>query len=237
MRFPHRYDRNQNTISKEECIQLQKSNVLVVGCGGLGGHIIEHLARLGVGRITALDYDVFDETNLNRQLLSTEALIGKPKAEAAVARMKEVNSEVEVNGRVCCIRKDNAEEIVKGHDLVIDALDNIGSRFALEEACQALEIPMVHGAIGGWYGQVAVIMPGQPLLEKIYGTEEDGGLEEELGNPSFTPAVIAGIQVAEGVKVLLKKELTLKGKILTVDLQTLEFDVLDIDSMEEEEQR
>lgn len=117
--------------------------------------------------------------------------------------------------------------------MVIDALDNIQSRLILEDTCQELGIPLIHGAIGGWYGQVAVIMPGRPLLKKIYGEGQDKGLEEDLGNPSFTPGVIAGIQVAECVKVLLNKDGILKGQILTVDLQNLEFDIIDVEKLEE----
>ncbi len=229
MKFVHRYAKNQSTISQEECLRLQKAKVVVVGCGGLGGHIIEHLGRLGVGNITAIDDDVFEETNLNRQLLSTEVLIGKAKAEEAVDRMKAVNSEVMAKGMVCRLTPENAKEILGDHHIVMDALDNIESRLALEDACQELGIPLIHGAIGGWYGQVAVIMPGKPLLHSIYGEAEDKDLEEELGNPSFTPGVIAGIQVAECIKVLLNKEETLKGRILTVDLKCLEFDILEID--------
>lgn len=233
MKFTHRYDKNRNTLSQEDCILLQKSKVIVIGCGGLGGHIIEHLGRLGVANITAVDDDVFDETNLNRQFLCTEPLIGKPKAEAAVARMKEINSEVKINGIVRRVTSDNAKEILKGYDIVMDALDNIESRRVLEEACQYLGIPMIHGAIGGWYGQVAAIMPGRPLLNKIYGADQDKGLEDEMGNPSFTPGVVAGIQVTECIKVLLNKDSALKGRILTIDLESLEFEILKIDEKEE----
>ncbi|MDX9888676.1 MAG: HesA/MoeB/ThiF family protein [Anaerovoracaceae bacterium] len=233
MKFPRRYSRNQNTLSQEECLTLQKARVVVIGCGGLGGHIIEHLGRLGIGNITAVDDDVFDETNLNRQILSTESLIGKSKSLAAVERMKRINSEAKVNGIVCRVTKENAKEILGGHHMVIDALDNIQSRLILEDTCQELGIPLIHGAIGGWYGQVAVIMPGRPLLKKIYGEGQDKGLEEDLGNPSFTPGVIAGIQVAECVKVLLNKDGILKGQILTVDLQNLEFDIIDVEKLEE----
>ncbi len=237
MKFVRRYERNQDALSEDECLILQKAKVAVVGCGGLGGFIIEHLGRLGVGSITAVDDDVFDETNLNRQLLSTEALIGKPKAEAAAERMKAINSEVKLSGLVCRMNSENAKEILGGHDIVMDALDNIESRLLLEDTCQALGIPLIHGAIGGWYGQVAVVMPEKPLLNKLYGGAGDKGLEEEMGNPSFTPGVIAGIQVSECVKVLLNKEESLKGRILTVDLESLEFDIIDIEVIEQEEQK
>ena len=95
--FENRYQRNMNTFTPEENRRMKDFKICVIGCGGLGGHIIEMLARLGVGQITAVDGDVFDETNLNRQLLSKESLIGKEKALAAEDRIREVNSEVRVN--------------------------------------------------------------------------------------------------------------------------------------------
>ena len=256
MKYPLRYCKNQNTFTKEECDSLAGFKVLVAGCGGLGGYIIEHFARLGVGNITAVDYDVFEESNLNRQLFCTEELLGTSKAEAAALRIRVVNSDIRITPLIKKITGENAREIIRGHDLVIDALDNIESRFILEEACQLEGITMVHGAIGGWYGQVAVIIPGQPLLKKIYGSEREG-LEKEMGNPAFTPGVIAGLEVAEAVKILLgktdkddnpegenpegedpegenpKRERlevdSLTGNLLMVDLLKMEFEIISFD--------
>lgn len=223
-----RYDRNMKTISLEENQKLREFRVLVAGCGGLGGYIIEELGRLGIGHITAVDGDVFEESNLNRQLLSTVSLIGTEKAEAAWARMRDVNPEIRVKPVCAMITQENAKELLGGHDLVIDALDNIKSRKVLEAACEALEIPMVHGAIAGWYGQVAVIFPGDRVMETLYAGEDNKGIETDLGNPAFTPAVVASIQVAEAVKVLLGRPGILRGKLLTIDLLSHEYEVFSL---------
>ena len=223
MAYSKRYARNHDAFTREEGEKFARFRVLVVGCGGLGGYVIEHLGRLGIGHITAVDGDCFEETNLNRQLLCTEELLGKPKALAAKERMAQVNREVEVIPLVQRVTESNVDEILKDHHIAIDALDNIESRLVLEEGCQRAGIPMVHGAIGGWYGQVGVSFPGKPLLPKIYGRDRDKGMEEEMGNPSFTPGIIAGVQVALCMKVLLNRGEYLAGRLLTIDLENMEF--------------
>lgn len=220
-----RYERNMTTLSREENERLREFRVLVAGCGGLGGYVIEELGRLGIGEITAVDGDVFEESNLNRQLLSTVPLLGAEKAEAARARMWEVNPEVRIKPVCALIRPENARDLLGGHDLVVDALDNVTGRKVLEAACEALGIPLVHGAIAGWYGQVATIFPGDRVMEILYAGDENKGIETELGNPAFTPAVVASIQVAEAVKVLLGRPGILRGKLLTIDLLAHEYEV------------
>lgn len=217
-----------NMLSKEENEKLKEFKVCVVGCGGLGGYIIEMLGRLGVGCITAVDGDVFDETNLNRQILSNEDTLGESKALIAQKRMKLVNPLIEVKPITSRISEENAEEILFGHDLVIDAIDKIDTRFLLQNMASKLNIPMVHGAIAGWYGQVSTIFPGDNTLNKIYPTKDIRGLESELGNPSFTPATIASIQVSEALKVLLNKGTLLRNKLLYIDLLEHDYMVVEL---------
>jgi molybdopterin/thiamine biosynthesis adenylyltransferase len=217
-----------NTFSPEENAKFKGFRICVIGCGGLGGYAIEMLGRLGIGFITAVDGDVFDETNLNRQILSSEKLIGREKANEAKARMGEINSEVEVTPIVGYLNADNYMKILKGHDIVVDALDNMATRKMLANGCLELKIPLVHGAIAGWYGQVSTIMPGDKTMERLYHGDENKGIEVELGNPSFTPAIVAAIQVAEVTKVLLGKGDILQNKLLTVDLLNHEYEVFDI---------
>jgi molybdopterin/thiamine biosynthesis adenylyltransferase len=223
-----RYKRNMSTLSPEENARLSSFRVCVVGCGGLGGYVVELLGRLGIGTITAVDGDVFDETNLNRQLLSLEELIGKSKAFAAEARMKKVNSDVTVHPIQVFVNEENCGEIIRGHDIVIDALDNMTARRLLEQQCEKQNIPLIHGAIAGWYGQVSAIMPGDRTLQKIYPPEESKGAETELGNPSFSPAMIASIEVAEAIKVLLGRGEILRNKLLTIDLLNQEYEIFDL---------
>lgn len=223
-----RYSRNIGSISHEENKTLQKAKVCIIGCGGLGGYVIEMLGRLGIGQMTVVDSDVFDISNLNRQILSDERSVGKSKAHMAAKRMQLVNSQIRVTPVIVYLDQSNAKEILSGHDLVIDALDNIKSRLVLEKACQELQLPLVHGAIAGWYGQVCSIFPGENSLSKIYATGMAKGVEKKLGTPSFTPALVASIEVSEAVKILLARGDLLRNKLLFLDLLNNEFVTIDI---------
>ncbi len=223
-----RYSRNVKTLSIEENDSLKDFKVCVVGCGGLGGYIIEELGRLGIGSITAVDGDAFDESNLNRQLLSEMDNLGCSKAKAAKERMARVNPQITVIPIQQRLTADNGLEIIKGHDAIVDALDNIESRIVLEELAESAGIPLVHGAIAGWFGQVTTVFPGDRSLSRLYPSGATHGIEKELGNPSFTPAMVASIQVAEIVKVLIKRGTTLRKKILVINLLNQEYEVIEL---------
>lgn len=222
-----RYERNGIVITPEENKALAERKVCVAGCGGLGGGVIEGLVRSGVGNVVAVDGDVFDETNLNRQVLSNESNLGRSKAREAVRQMKEINSQVEVTAVEAFIDESNAEEIIAGADVVVDALDSVGARRILEGACEKQGIPMVHGAIAGWNGQVAVVMPGDRLMGELYSGEEDRGAEVSTGNPYFTPAAVSAIQVAETLKLLIGRESVLRNRLLMMDLLHHQYELID----------
>lgn len=224
--LPMRYTRNRATITVASQRRLFASRVVVIGCGGLGGYLVEELARLGVGMLDLVDPDVFEEHNLNRQLLSSPRELGTPKVLVAQRRVAEVNPAVTVRPSQTVFSPANAETLIGGADAVADGLDNLLTRRALALACQVHGVPLVHGAIGGWYGQVATQLPGDPLLPLLGGPEGDGkGVERGLGNPSFTPAVVASLQVAELVKVLLGEGRPLSRRALMVDLREMHFEV------------
>ncbi len=224
-----RYIRNEQMLSAEENSKLRNFNIAVVGCGGLGGYIIEMFARLGIGRLTLIDGDMFEVSNLNRQLLSTPENMGQPKAKEAEKRVRLINPEVQVLSKQTRLETHNAEELLRGHDLICDALDNIPTRLIIEEVAGRLHIPMVFGAIAGWHAQIGSILPGDRLLEKLYlDSEVEKGAEVHLGNPSFTPALAASLQVAEAVKVLLGKEGVLQNKLLMIDTLKHEYHVIDM---------
>ena len=220
-----RYDRNIGTITIEEQAVLACKSVCVVGCGGLGGGVIENLTRMGVGELTLVDGDVFDESNLNRQVLSNEDNLGKSKALEAAEQMSRINSEIIFVAIEDLLNEENAAAIIDGSDLVVDALDNVEARFALEKACSELNIPLVHGAISGWNGQVSVVMPGSGILSEIYMDPEP--TDDAPTNPSFTPAVVSAIQASETIKMLLNREEALRNKILMIDLLDHEYEIID----------
>lgn len=223
-----RYEKNFNMLTEAEMQLLLKSRVCVIGCGGLGGHIIEQLSRLGVGNITAVDGDVFDETNLNRQQFSTVDVIGKSKAETAKERIAKVNPDVNMNAIVGLLTEENSLEILSDHQVIVDAVDNISTRLLLQKKCEELGIPLVHGAIAGWYGQVTTIFPGDRTLDFLFKTGENHGIEKELGNPAFTPALVGSIQVSEVLKILIHRGELLRKRILYIDLLESEFIHLNI---------
>lgn len=226
-----RYLRNMNALSIEDIDKLHDSKVCVIGCGGLGGYIIEMLGRIGVGHITAIDGDVFDETNLNRQLISHTKNIGMGKSEETRKRMKLVNPHIHVKAVKAMVDESNAIPLIKDHDVVVDALDSIKTRLIVQSASSELNIPMVHGAIGGFYGQVTTIFPGDNTLDFIYPKNRDNekGIEKELGNPSFIPPLIASIEVAEVIKILINRGDLLRKKILFIDVLNNSFDLVDLD--------
>lgn len=214
---PTRYLYNIGILGLEGQIRLLRSHVGICGLGGLGGFVVELLARLGVGRLTLVDGDRFTEHNLNRQLLSTQGNMGIPKVEAAAIRIREINASVEVKTHQIYLTREEGE-VFKGTDLVVDALDNVPSRLALQELCAALGIPMVHGAIAGFTGQVMTVFPGDPGLALLYPPDTERGIELEVGNPAFTPALVASLQAAEVVKILCGTGQPIRDGFLFVDL-------------------
>lgn len=226
-----RYSRNFNTLSLEDQAVLGRSRVCVIGLGGLGGGVCELLARTGVGHLTVVDGDCFDTTNLNRQLLSQEHLLGTLKARAAVDRIQAVNSTVQCTGHELFVNKSNISDIIRGSDLVVDCLDTIDARFVLQEAAQMAGIPIVSGAIAGVAGQVTVIFPKDPGFERIYSPksrEASRGIEIQTGNLSFCAAFVSSVQVSECIKILIRKGTTLQNKLLIFDLMTNSFEVIDL---------
>ena len=214
-----RYQRNISALSAEDMHTLHAAKVCIIGGGGLGGYITEILARIGIHHITLVDDDHFDTNNLNRQLFCEEALIGTPKVDGAYTRIGKVNSHVTLTPVKERFTPQNGPQILKGHHIVMDALDNTQSRLALAAACRTVGIPLVHGSIAGWLGQVAVIFPEENTMETLYGhVSTPRGIEKGLGNLPFTASMVASLQCAECIKVLTGKA-TQKGSILQIDLQ------------------
>lgn len=228
--IPDRYLRNLKTLSESDQIRLLESTVGIVGLGGLGGLVTETLARMGIGRFYLADGDVFEAHNLNRQLFSSIDHIGMPKAEAAVMRLKSINPGLEVIATNNHLTSENADTLVGSCNLVVDCLDNIPSRFTLQAAAKLAGIPMVSAAIAGISGHVTTIFPENKGLEDIYGPEDQlnvaKGAETRLGCLAAGVNLIASLECAEVLKVLLARHNTLKNSLLVVDLADYTFETL-----------
>ncbi|MFO7737604.1 MAG: HesA/MoeB/ThiF family protein [Desulfatiglandaceae bacterium] len=222
---PYRYLRNRDIVSIEEQLRLAKSRVVVIGAGGLGGHVVLLLARMGIGHLIVVDYDRFDETNLNRQALSTSASLGRSKSQTAVEAIGAINPGVEATPYEIKLDAANAFQILDGADAVVDALDNVPDRLLLEKATKKLGIPLVHGALAGFEGQVMTIFPEDPGLRYLYGKggsriDKSKSPESVMGVPTFTPALIATLQAMEVLKIILGRGRIFRNAMLYVDMET-----------------
>ena len=230
--FPERYVRNRQTLSAADQQLLLKARVCIVGLGGLGGFVTEMLARIGVGALTLVDGDLFEDSNLNRQLLSSENRIGESKAAAAADRVRAVNSAVAVTVCAEYLDASNAGRLLQGQNLVIDCLDNIQTRFVLEQAARCAVIPLVSAAVAGTTGQVTAVFPEDPGLRLIYGEPQTfaqpKGAETTLGTPPPIVALIASIEVSQTVKILLGHSNILRNRLLFVDLDENVFELLQL---------
>lgn len=223
--LPKRYQRNRKLFTIAEHLRLHRACVAIVGCGGLGGHAAEMLGRCGVGKLICIDPDCFVEHNLNRQRFCTISSLGRPKAKVIDEAMRDINPSTLVFPHVEAFHLDRAADLLGSADVVIDALDSLDVRRELAAACAAMGRPFVHGAIGGWYGQCGLQSAESNALHQwLSSSHGKSGIEEQLGNPSFTPPFVASMQAAAAVKILLGREDIVWGKIFFSDLERMSFE-------------
>ncbi|MFH2113949.1 MAG: HesA/MoeB/ThiF family protein [Spirochaetota bacterium] len=224
--LPARYTRNAGSLGIDGQQALHKACVLVAGCGGLGGHLILGLARLGVGSIVAVDPDNFDESNLNRQALCTTANLCKPKVDEAVRHVALINPACRVLPHRERLGATNANDLLTGVGLALDGLDSVSARIVLSEACARNGIPLVHAAVAGWYGQVSTQSGlATASVARLYApvaAMADHGDEQRLGNQAYGPAFAAAIQLAEACKIITGKHSALANSLYTYDLLSME---------------
>ncbi len=228
---PERYTRNMKTLSAGDQLKLLGATVSVVGLGGLGGTVTEMLARLGIGRLKLIDGDCFEDSNLNRQVISRMANMGMPKADAAQERVLEINSGITVESCRSFLEEKNASALIRGSDVVVDCLDSLKSRYYLAVACREIAAPLVVAAVAGLAGQVTVFFPEDDGFETVYGAPgevPEKGVETLLGNLAPIVGMIANVECAEVVKILLGRGRPLRNRMLLVDLMESTFETVDL---------
>ena len=219
-----RYIRNMPALSEADCTLLLSKKIAVIGCGGLGGYLIEQMARIGVGELVIVDGDNFDVSNLNRQLLSNPNTIGESKAHTAAQRIQHINPDIKVHVYPDMLTAENADILISGCDAVLDGLDNIASRKILKQACKKASIPYIFGAISGWVSQAAISMPDDDLIDLIYPEQTQISDKSAL---SFTPAFCASMQTALCIKLLTGRTVQ-TGTIYYFDLLHQEYEEIPI---------
>ena len=228
---PERYARNMKTFSLEDQARLLKSQVSIVGLGGLGGTVSEILARSGIGTLNLIDGDRFEASNLNRQFLCTRETMGRYKTEAAVERIKAINPSITVHRHDEYLDDKNSDALIPPSDVIVDCLDNIKTRFILENASKKTGSPLVSAAVAGLSGHITTIFPEDRGLELIYGQPDhlkSRGAEASLGCLPSVVSVLAALETTEVVKIILGRGSLLRNKLLIVDLLDNITEVLDL---------
>ena len=217
---------------------ISKSNILVIGAGGLGSPVILYLAAAGIGRIGIIDFDEVDISNLQRQVIHSNSSVGQNKAESARRRIKELNPEVEVKIWKDRLTPDNGMEIFQdGWDIIVDGTDNLPTRYLIDDLCSILNLPWVYGSIYRFEGQVSVfnfnggpvyrdLFPEAPPSESIPSCAEGGVL-------GVLPGVIGAIQATEAIKAITGVGELLSGKLLIYDAEKMDFNKLNFDRLKD----
>lgn len=223
--FSEYFCRNQGALTPDQQHVLLESRVAVVGCGGLGGYVIEQLVRIGVGQLHLVDPDTFSPSNCNRQLNALSQTMGQNKAEVAAARAAAIHPFCSVRAFPVDFRAVANGQALQA-DVVVDCLDTAQARRDLAALCTSRDTALVHGAVNGWYGQVGVQLPGGDLIARLY-PERAVQPEAAPSVLSFTVAVVASLQAGEAVKLLLGLPSSLHNSWMHIDLQQGEFLVAD----------
>ena len=218
-----RYDRQIMIPEIGEAGQekLKKAKVLVAGAGGLGSPICIYLAAAGVGTIRLVDQDTVDLSNLNRQILHGQGDIHRPKVQSARDRLAGLNEAVTIEIHQQTISEESIDSLVESCDLIVDALDNIATRYLLNKAAITHQLPFFHGAVRGFEGRAMTIIPGRtPCLRCMYHGEVP---KEKFPVIGVAPAVIGSIQATEVIKYLVGMGEMLTGRMLIYDGMSMEF--------------
>jgi len=207
--------------------KLARSRAVVIGAGALGTNALSFLVRAGVGQVAVVDRDIVDLSNLQRQALFEEGDVGRPKAKVAEERLRRVNSEVDVKGMVVDLSHANVEGLVRGASVVIDATDNMDTRFLVNDACVKHGIPWVYAGAVGVTGMVMPVVPDGPCLRCVFpNLPKPGQLPtcDTVGIINTLPSAVAALEVTEAFKIMQGKEPTKELMVLDVwqgDLQRI----------------
>lgn len=209
--------------------RLRRARVLIVGVGGLGSPIALYLTAAGVGCLGLVDDDTVSVSNLQRQVLYTEAEVGAPKVECARRRLSELNSTTRIETYPTRFTAENAAELVANYDLVVDGCDNAATRYLIDEVCARQGKPYVYGSIAAFEGQVSVFnYRGGPRYSDLYPRPQELPQPQPGGVIGAIPGVIGCLQAAEVIKIIAGCGEVLSGKLYCTNLLTLQHEIIEL---------
>lgn len=217
-------------IGHEGQKRLSEASVLIVGLGGLGAPAAVYLTSAGIGRIGLCDNDTVSESNLQRQVLYTEAQIGHPKTEAAMKRLSAMSSHTRFDLHPDGLTPDNAATIIAGYDIVVDCCDNYPTRYLIDDTCDTCRKPWVYASIGEFSGQLAVMNRHAGIHYRDLYPDRDrlcGRPRVTAGVLGTVPGVIGALEANEVIKIIARFGEPLDGRLLTVDFMTLHTEIIE----------
>ncbi len=230
--YQNMISRQKEIFSEEEQEILRTTPIVIIGCGGLGGTIIEQFVRAGFEELTIVDQDVFDETNLNRQVRSNLDTVGKSKVKITKSAMEQINPNINITDYDLTIDEKNISKILKGNKILVDAVDNVYTRVLISREAKQQGMVFVHSAVEKTMGQLSVFEPNSVSYEELFRLKSvDKALDDDVKNYllsisakkpqvlGVTPSIFGSLQVNETIKYILnKKDVVLAPKVLMWDL-------------------
>ncbi|MDY5999889.1 MAG: HesA/MoeB/ThiF family protein [Candidatus Limisoma sp.] len=214
-------------LGEEGQQRLQRGSVLIVGAGGLGCPVAIYLAAAGVGRIGIIDFDKVDTSNLQRQIAYTEAEVGEPKVEMLSRRLRAMNSALQVDAIARRFDADTAE-LVDNYDVIIDASDNLATKYFCNDVCVEHRRPLVHASINQFTGNVMTILPGTVTLRDVFPEAIEVRSSSTFGVLGVIPGIAGTVQAAEAIKLLAGIGDLLTNRLFTFDALSMQFNVVDL---------
>lgn len=213
------FEKNMDFLTAEQAERIRGTTVAVVGAGALGQMTAHQLVRSGFEKLILIDKDVLEYSNFNRQLYALDSTVNQSKAEVLKAGLLDIWPQADI--RVCETFLDecNGKALASGADLLMDCVDNADTKVCLEKLAAELKIPLVHGAVEGWYGQAATIFPGDALLERLYVNRK----KQETAALMPTVCTIAALQVGEALKLAAGVGKPMRRGVLFVDMLSSDF--------------
>lgn len=218
------FRKNLDFLTPEDAEKIKHTKVAVVGAGALGQMAAHELVRSGFEKLILIDKDVIDESNLNRQLYAAASTMNQLKVDVLSKGLKDICPGNDITVHSGFLNEANGKELVGAADILLDCVDDIPTKLYLERLAAELGIPMVHGAVEGWYGQVSTIYPGDSVLSALYQTKKVQAVSALV----TTVNIIASLQVNEVIKIAAENENILRHKVLFADLRSCDFSYINI---------
>ena len=219
------FEKNMDFLTPKEAEKIENTKVAVIGTGALGQMVTHELVRSGFKDLILMDPDRMDYSNFNRQLYAAYSVLDQFKAEILAAQMKDIAPDIRLQVYTEFLDGSNGQRIIAGRDILVDCVDDIRSKLYMEQLAESLNIPLVHGAVEGWFGQITSVYPGDRILSKLYQTKR----QQKVTAMAVTVNTIASLQAAEVIKIAIENENILRKKVLFVDLWASDFSYMNLE--------